>query len=154
METTRGVYVGLRVIGGANRYLDAYIAANNIPVVQTPKERRRHTTVIYSRVHAPIEAQQGRLHQAYGKAFKVFDEPDGRRCLVLVLNAPTVEERHADLMKRYPQLTYDFPSYIPHITLSYDIGDYDEQKLALPAFCCVLSDEYVEDLKLDWKKDE
>ncbi len=48
--------------------------------------------------------------------------------------------------------TYDFPEYIPHITLSYDLGDMPLPKLPddmRKEFH--LSLEYVEDLKMEWK---
>ena len=151
MKSARGTYVALRVLGGADRYLDNYIQANAIPPVGAPAGARRHTTVIYSRVWAPVEPCGDQLHQAIGRELKVFPQQDGRQCLVLVLDAPTVVARHEELMKRHPTLTYDFERYIPHVTLSYDIGAFDASRLTLPYFSCVLGDEYVEDLDLEWK---
>lgn len=80
----------------------------------------------------------------------VLPQQDGRQCLVLELDAPAVVERHLELMSLYPELTYDFDQYLPHITLSYDIGTFDASALELPNFVCVLGDEYVEDLDLEW----
>ena len=149
METTKGTYVALRVLGGANAWLDDFIKQHNIPPVGTVKEQRRHVTVIYSRVFAFVEPQKAKLYQAYGRELKVFDEPDGRRCLVIVLEAPEVVRRHEELMRANPQMTYDFPNYVPHITLSYDIGNFDITTLPPLSFACVLGDEYVEQLKLE-----
>lgn len=151
METQRGVYVALRVLGAANACLDTFMAENNIPIVGTEKEPRRHVTVIYSRTYAAVEPVRTKLYQAYGAGFELFHTQDGKNCLVLLLDAPAVAKRHEELMQQH-SLTYDFPEYRPHITLSYDAGDLDVASLKFPDFCCVLGDEYVEDLDLGWEK--
>ena len=53
-------------------------------------------------------------------------------------------------MDKY-ELTYDYPEYIPHITLSYDIGDTILPKnVEFPKFFRI-SSEYQEDLNLNKK---
>lgn len=148
MDNKQGVYAALRVLGQANDVLNAFIVSSGFPAVGTVKERRRHVTLIYSRTYAKVEPLKTVLYQARGKQLRVFDEADGRRCLVVELHAPEVEARHKALMQAHPELTYDFPGYVPHITLSYDIGGFDATTLSLPDFSCVLGDEYVEDLAL------
>ena len=46
--------------------------------------------------------------------------------------------------------TYDFPEYIPHITLTYDAGDFDPSSYTGDLPEIEYASEYVEDLVLDW----
>lgn len=148
MDNKQGVYVALRVLGQANDVLNAFIVSSGFPAIGTLKERRRHVTVIYSRAYVELQPLKSVLYQARGKRLRVFDEADGRRCLVVELDAPEVVARHNGLLLQHPDLKHDFEDYIPHITLSYDIGSFDVSTLSLPDFSCVLGDEYVKDLNL------
>jgi hypothetical protein len=145
-ELAAGVYVGLRVIDAGNDRLREYAAANNLPNPVTAKERRLHVTVIYSRVGAPIQAQPELVHLARPVGFDIFSSSEGANALVLRLSAPTVEARHRQLMSTYP-LTYDYPTFKPHITLSYDVGKLDPGTLPLFQEEILLGAEYVEELR-------
>ena len=72
---------------------------------------------------------------------------------MLKLDSSDLRERHEFLMKEH-KATYDFPEYIPHITLSYDIGDFDINTLDIEDLDDIdfqVIEEYKEDLNLDWK---
>lgn len=85
---------------------------------------------------------------------EVFNTQDNKRCLVIKLESEYLTNRHKELMKNYPSLTYDYPEYIPHITLSYDIGDFDiseiklNESTTLPMFFNIIT-EYKEDLQVN-----
>lgn len=72
---------------------------------------------------------------------------NGKRALVLVLDSDYLHFRHNVGMAL--GATYDFPSYIPHITLSYDIKSlsFEKERIDLEV---IRSKEYVEELDLDW----
>jgi len=72
-------------------------------------------------------------------------------CLVLKLSAPELVERHHELRRLYGG-THDYPTFEPHVTLSYDIGDFDVSALSindLPKGLALLV-EFQEDLDLNW----
>lgn len=112
-----------------------------------------HTTIIYSRKHAPDLKANNDLYpiKAKGKELHIFQTQDKKNALVLKLDCDKLLDRHNEIMAEH-QTTYDFPEYIPHITLSYDCGDFDPEAYEgdLPKEL-VIAEEYVEDLVLDWQ---
>lgn len=76
-------------------------------------------------------------------------------CLVLLVDCPQLVERHQHLMNVH-KATYTFDDYIPHITLSYDIGrDFDMKSLPnfnefVDSFAYV--GEYYNPIDLDYVK--
>jgi 2'-5' RNA ligase len=151
LENKKGTYAALYVSEEAHDTIMQYIRDNDIPHKTNPKEERKHVTLIYSRNYCPdMVAQPAYVHYANVSGVDVFNTQDGKRALVLLLDAPTVVARHKELMAAHPA-TYDHPEYRPHITLSYDIGDFDETSLLPFKPTIELKDEYVEDLKLDWQ---
>ena len=81
--------------------------------------------------------------------FHIFETADKKRALVVVLKSEYLVNRHKELMTNY-NLTYDFDEYIPHITLSYDIGNFDISKLDIKDLPSnfTINTEYKEDLDL------
>lgn len=59
---------------------------------------------------------------------------------MLKLASDLLSDRHYMLREQF-DATHDFEEYIPHITLSYDIGDFDVSKL--PDIRAVLPDLYI-----------
>lgn len=88
-----------------------------------------HCTLIYSRTPCdkPIISADSTYNATF-KSFDIFDTRDGKRCLVIKLTSRDLSARHKALMKEMGA-SYDFATYIPHITLSYDVGDYDWQQI-------------------------
>ena len=126
-----------------------YIKDNNIPSTLTKDDI--HSTVIYSRKYTDISINDIEdLGSAEPLKFHIFETQEDKRALVILLKSEYLENRHKDLMKEH-NLTYDFKEYLPHLTLSYDIGDYDISKLDikdLPKHLTI-NTEYKEDLDLD-----
>lgn len=148
----RGVYVAVKYNQSAGDDLLDFIKKHDIP--STMKDKDFHTTLIYSRKHADIQDLDDNMEDseivAYPKELHVFETFDKKRALVIKLDCPYLLERHKYLMQKY-DLTYDYDEYIPHITLSYDIGDMEIPKdVKFPKFFRIQS-EYSEDLNLEKK---
>ena len=148
----KGTYVGLRVVDPSNVCIFAHCQAEGIPVKQSMFERRLHTTLIYSRKHAPeIVTEPETMHIAAFKGYDLFKGQQGENVLVMLLDCPTIVARHKQLMASH-DLTYDFPVYHPHITLSYNYNGNTVMGLAPYTLPIVLGLEYMEDLDLNWGK--
>ena len=83
-----------------------------------------HSTVVYSRVkfqHIPSSLE----FTAYPKTIKIFNE----KVLTIELDSIDLNKRHSEIYSNNPKATYDFENYIPHITVSYDISDINENNL-------------------------
>lgn len=148
----KGVYVAVTYNQSAQDDLLDFIKEYNIP--STLKAEDFHTTLIYSRKYADIKDLEDNMEDseivAYPKELHVFETFDKKRALVIKLDCSYLEERHKYLMKKY-NLTYDYDEYIPHITLSYDIGNMELPKnVKFPKFFRINS-EYKEDLNLEKK---
>lgn len=151
-EDSRGVYVAVNYNQSTGDDLLEFIKKYDIP--STLKADDFHTTLIYSRKHADIKDLADDMEDseivAYPKELHVFETFDKKRALVIKLDCPYLDERHKYLMQKY-NLTYDYDEYIPHITLSYDIGDMEIPKdVNFPKFFRIQG-EYSEDLNLEKK---
>lgn len=91
--------------------------------------QKMHCTLIYSRM--PCKTPKifpNRVFNAEFEKFDVFEQRNGKKCLVLKLKSPDLLKRHQALMDEM-EASYDFDDYLPHITLSYDIEDFDIEQL-------------------------
>jgi 2'-5' RNA ligase len=122
-EHKYGTYISVTPNKEAADELYRWTINNNIP---NPIDREDlHCTLIYSRkgipaakhydLNLPINATTG--------ALKIFNQPNGKDCLVVTLNSEDLVAHHETIMNKYGAV-YDHEKYIPHITLSYNIGDY------------------------------
>lgn len=151
---SKGTYVGLRVLQPANERLYQHCLDNGIEVKKSMFDRRLHVTVLYSRKYCPnivVPDPNVTHYNARFLSYDVFTTQNGKYALVMKLSAPGVTARHRKLMAEHGA-TYDYPEYLPHITLSYD---YDMPRaVGITPFPhnIILSEEYVEDLNLDWSE--
>jgi 2'-5' RNA ligase len=145
----KGTYAGLRFGDGDNDKIAELVNNLNLP---NPIEKGDiHMTLLYSRKHLPNYVAAGEIDEwAYPKNFHVFDTFDKKRALVMMLDCPFAQKRHKELMDKH-QATYDYPEYLPHITLSYDIGDMEVPKWENIPKEFHINNEYQEELKLEWK---
>lgn len=91
-----------------------------------------HTTLIYSKKPCSWpRTNPGKMFRGQFLKYEVFKTQDGKNCLVARIDSSDLEQRHEALMKEM-DASYDFDKYLPHITLSYDIGDYDIKRLTSP----------------------
>lgn len=138
------MYVAVRPDVAAVAEFRKLIRLHDIPK-PIPNDKM-HCTLIYSRTPTVIpQVQNQRLYKATIEKFDVFNTRDGKRCLVAKLNSVDLQVRHNELMTDL-EASYDFPNYLPHITLSYDIGDFDIEPLnqALSLHPVYLTNEYYE----------
>lgn len=155
--TQKGTYAGYRLSQD-----DDDTVINLIKEIGVPNPINRsdlHLTLLYSRKFLKDYTPSDYTDiWAYPNKFHVFNGQDGKNILVLMLDCSDCVKRHKELMKQH-KVTYNFPEYLPHLTLSYDIGDWfdaDAEKInkefgdKLPTKFHI-ADEYQESLKLDWK---
>ena len=136
-----GTYVAARFCKESVRSLVDLQEQIGVPNPVSPHDL--HTTIVYSRV--PIEWEP-MTHNvpAHVVGYRVFETDAGTDCLVLELDCPSLADRFNEAMDR--GATFDFPSYIPHVTLSYDIGDFSHDALETPALRLNVAHEYIDDL--------
>lgn len=148
--SNKGTYVGLRVLKPSNFLLRDLCIQNGIPHKASMFENRLHTTVIYSRKHCPnIQVLPQKMYVAEFGGYDIFSGQQGENVLVLKLKCQELQDRHAFLMQAH-DATYDFPTYQPHVTLSYNYSDKTAAGITPFAEKIYLGLEYTEDLDLKW----
>lgn len=146
-----GTYAGLRFSDSSN---DAII--NLVKLLKLPnpiKKDEIHMTLLYSRKYLPNYKPLGIIPEDVSGIpfeFHVFDTFDKKRALVLKLDCTWAINRHNELMNTH-KASYDYPEYIPHLTLSYDIGDLEIPEFKNIPMELQIVREYSEDLNLEWK---
>lgn len=115
-----------------------------------------HSTLLYSRKHLPDYKAAGKLSPlpvADTTEYKLEIWPshsDNKKVLVLKYACEWLESRHKFLMDEHGA-TWDHPNYKPHITLSYDVGDWKPESMTVTFDAPItLSKEYQSDLDPDW----
>lgn len=145
-----GTYAAVKFNRRTTKLIAEYIAKNKIP--NPVHEDKLHCTLLYSKKHCPKYnpiGEKASKWKATPKEFDVFGTDT--RCLVLVLSSGDLVDRHNHLMKKH-NATFDYPTYTPHVTLSYDIGDLDIESLPNIKDTIselVVSEEYGTDLDED-----
>lgn len=148
-KNQKGTYAGLRFSDDDNDVIVEL--ANKLELPNPITKGDIHMTLLYSRKYLPDYVAVGEIDEwAYPKEFHVFDTYDKKRALVIMVDCPYAQKRHKELMEKH-QATYDYPEYLTHITLSYDIGDMEIPKWKDIPKEFHLNQEYQEDLKLEWK---
>ncbi len=137
-----GTYAGGRFDDSTTESLRKYIEDNNIP----NPVGDFHTTILYSRKHCPNYQPIIYDSPISGKAVKLEKFDDGN-VLSLVFDSPELSKRHDELMKEH-EATWDYPEYIPHVTLSYDASNVNIEDLTPPDFGIKITKEYLEQLDL------
>ena len=150
-QANKGTYAAVIPSKESEAAINSFIKTNNIPL---PSDQDKlHSTLLYSRKHLPKYSPESKFeYSATPKAIEVWPTKSGARCLVLTLDCPDLVKRHKELMDQH-KATYDFPDYKPHISLSYDIGNFDEKKLNIKDLPnkITLTGEYQEDLDTSGK---
>lgn len=155
-----GSYAGVRFSTTTTKALEQYIEDNKIP---NPLDAEHfHTTLLYSRKFLPDYEPAGKYKVPFVGTPKILEvwpsQPDEngkvKNCLVLTYDCPKLYQRHHKLMNQHGA-TYDFDEYKPHVTLSYDIGDFKIDKLSEFEEDLEIVEEYGEDLKTTgWADDK
>ncbi|ASD52056.1 RNA ligase [Pseudomonas phage PspYZU05] len=117
-ELNRGFYAAVRFSDSTVHHLTKLQKELKIPF--PVKAEDLHCTVVYSRVIVPFRALDDSYLLANKGTLDTFTNKNGTNALVLRFDSEHLQERH-----KYAKIlgaTYDFPEYLPHITLSYDVG--------------------------------
>ena len=150
----KGLFVGCRFDDDSVKRLRKYAKDNKVPSPLAAEDF--HITIAYSRKAVPGYRAEGVLDEPFEATptkLDVFGGDDSPPCLVIRLDCPEATKRHQDLQDR--GATYDFPKYHAHVTLSYDIGDFDPDGLPDPKDIGPLTvvEIYAEPLDDDWSDD-
>lgn len=119
-----GIYIAVKY---SNNTEQALLNIQNKYKVPNPNTDF-HTTLIYSEVgDIPIPKDYDLADNAglVDVSSEIWDTDDGRT-LVLVFKHDYLEEHHNKLMEKYGY-EYDYDEYKPHITLSYDVGNFNTE---------------------------
>lgn len=140
-----GTYVSVRYDSETNQRLADF--ANELSVPNALPPGKYHTTIVYSRRPIPwilaIPGDDARVEFAGWDLFPSHRKAD-EQCLVMLLKSDYLQSRFNLAMDM--GATFDFPVYTPHITISYDVGDFDTEKLSPPSFDLKMSHEQAEPL--------
>jgi hypothetical protein len=139
-----GIYVAVKFKKETLDKIDEYQRRNNIPN-PVPKEDL-HSTIVYSRANIdwiPEERINLKVNTDTS-VLETWDTRGGSRCLVWHYYSSFQHKRFDEAMAK--GATYDFPEYKCHITLSYDVGDFNSDDLHKPDFPILLDYEIVEEL--------
>lgn len=151
-----GSYVAVRFDEDTKERLKKFAVDNKIP--NPLRIEKYHTTVLYSLKYDPTVEAIGAIDPP------IVGEPIGfdvwkssgtngkpiTNCLVLTYKCPELDKRHEELHDQY-DVQHTFDDYHAHITLSYDIGDFDIDGLDAKEIGPInIIEEYYEDLDLDW----
>jgi hypothetical protein len=152
-KLTKGTYVGLKF---SNETVDSIIKVAkslNIPNVVTTNDI--HCTLMYSRNYLEgYEAPREVSYETLIANFETFGQ--NKEILVIKLISQDLSNRHKFLMKEFNG-TYDYDKYIPHVTLSYNIGDFDINSIDINDFNGIdftVIKEYSEDLDKKYNDDK
>lgn len=157
-ESDKGTYAGVRFDEDTVNRVKAFAVENEIP--NTVPKNKIHTTVLYSRKYLPDYSPQGVFTKPLvGKPsqFDVWEsqpdeEGDKSNCLILQYDCSDLVDRHKTLMDEH-DAEFDYDEFKPHITLSYDIGDFDVKPLDPKKIGDLnIVKEYGEDLDFNWAK--
>ena len=150
-HTSSGTYATLVPDDSTKERIYEIIDLLNIP--NHVNKNSMHVTVVYSRVVCPTISTAPIVYPitATGSKFDMFKSPDGNNCLVLLLESELMHELHNHCVTVHGA-THDFPSYQPHITLSYDYPFPDmPNPTLLDYFKNLTFDRYVvEPLVFEW----
>jgi hypothetical protein len=105
-----------------------------------------HATLLYSRKVVRTKAKPEVEMRALPTGFHIFKHAsDKTSALVILLDSPAMHHRHGEFLRLGGE--HDYPTFQPHLTLTYDIGDFDWKHLSLPGFSMTFTGETIEALK-------
>lgn len=119
------------------------------------EESEFHATLLYSKKNLPNYQPLGDLSPVQTAddidyRLELWPTSSGEKtCCVLLFDSVWLSERHEMLMREH-EATWDHPSYKPHISLSYDVGDWKPEEMTVELKnqrVITMVEEYSEDLK-------
>lgn len=156
----RGTYYAVRPTRETIAAMREFMGDHRIPNPLAGEDL--HATVVYSRAFVNARSL-GKLNPTWKGKFHEFDifpsfspvdeseNAEHTKCLVMKFHCDDIHRRH-DFLRKNHGATHDFATFDPHITMSYNIGDFDHQNLPEYDGPHEFHEEYSEPLKLDgWK---
>lgn len=154
----RGSYFGVKPTKETIAAMKEFMGDHRVP--NPLDDDKLHATVVYSRAFCGAQPL-GKLNPKWKGKFRAFDlfptsakvneSEKPNSCLVLKFDCPEIHDRHHFLRKHHGA-THDFPTFDPHMTLSYDVGDFDHHNLPEYDGPHEFEEEYSEPLDLNWVK--
>jgi hypothetical protein len=139
-----GTYVSMKVKN--KEELHDWFYTQNIDVVP---EDELHCTISYSRTvfeHTPSDTTEVIITpEQLLNITPLGDEG----AIVLKFNSAEMQDKFNQCMDE--GATYDYDTYIPHITITINGKEVDLSNIELPIFDIILFNETTEPLDLDWK---
>lgn len=157
-QAPRGTYFGVRPTKETVEAMQDFMKSHYIPNPIHHKDM--HATVVFSRAFVNARPK-GTLNPTWKGMFEGYDmfprnievshgeEPPS--CLVMQFHCHEMHERHHELRNVYGA-THDFSEFKPHMTLTYDAGDFDHNNLPAYDGPHEFDTEYSEPLDLNWAK--
>lgn len=144
-----GLYVCRYLTVASAMALQEY--AKSLGLTNLVPPHKMHVTVLYSSVSISVQPQ-GTVVPA--KPITMPQPLGAEGAMVLFLDAPEVSARHDALVRAGAK--HDYPTFQPHVTLSYDAGSYDPSaaEVRLPPAQIMLGFEAAAPINRDWVKDE
>lgn len=146
-----GTFAGVHFTAQDAQRLEQFANDNQIP--NPNPASKMHVTLLFSTTPVPDYKPYGSYGSgltATPKGVKIWGD-DEEKVLVVTLDCPKLVKRHKDLMKKHPEATWDHDGYIPHVTLSYDVGDFDPSILNVKEIGQLrIIEEYGDDIDPDW----
>lgn len=156
MKDLPGTYAGVRFDADTVENLVKLQEKLKVPDALPPEDF--HSTLLYSSKPCPNYKAMGELTPVatsddYEFRLEIWPSNSGKKnVLVLKYDCQWLTDRHNQLMEKHGA-TWDHPDYIPHITLSYNVGDWKPEEYTVhfrSKRAIVIKSEYQEDLDTDW----
>lgn len=151
-EELAGVYVSATLDESSTNNVFSFLSKQGIDEsIKLTPEHEYHITILYSRKNIPKEKwiNVKVAHRCIPKKYNIFPYKNEKNCIVLELIAPTLVSIHKELIKAGG--THDYSSYIPHITIAYDVpNNFDLKQLKVPKFEIFTERIKSEILDLNW----
>lgn len=146
-QDSKGTYVSARLTQESKDDLYKWAASSGIPNTIMPDEY--HVTVCYSRKwFDPGYKSKNVSLSGNVIGYDLFKNSNGTTAFVLKLKSQELIDYHNSYRNDYGA-THDYPEYIPHLTISYDVpNNFKSPKT--PILTIRFDKLVVEELDLDW----
>lgn len=155
LQSPRGAYFGIRPTQATINSIIEFMRHYDVPEPVTPD--KMHATVVYSRQFCSARPL-GKLDPPWQGMFTGYnlfprnvEEEPTPMCLVMEFDCPQLHARHHEL-RTVHGASHDFPDFRPHMTMTYNVGDYDHNVLPPYDGPHEFDIEYSEPLDTKWVK--
>ena len=143
-QNTKGTYVSVKVKNNLELY--EWFKNQNIDVLD---KEDLHCTLAYSKKEFKHVLNDSDILVNSSSIHNKLEPLGDEGAIVMKFDSEEMNKRFNQCIKE--GALYDYPQYIPHISISYNGKDIDLDKIKVPDFDIILCDETTEELDLDWK---